>query len=86
MEGKIDFAAVARGYYELHNSPLSKDAAVKQFMRLKEKMVGIGLDGGTKGWEKGVIWRCVEEKTVKKEDYGDEQRAVKESPFKKVKK
>jgi hypothetical protein len=94
--GKIDFAGVAKDYQTLHNSPLSKDAAAKRFMRLKEKMLRIGSDGGITDSKKRANEEGLSEETgalkesplkkVKKEDFGDEKRAVKGSPLKKAKK
>lgn len=91
---KIDFAGVARDYEKLNNSPLSKDAAAKRFMRLKEKMKRIGSDGGPMGSKKRVNEEGLFEekgtlkksplKKVKTEDFGHEQCAVEESAFEKV--
>jgi hypothetical protein len=74
--GKIDFAAVARDYQKRYNSPLSKDAASKRFIRLKAKIVQIGSDDGTTG----------SKKRVNKEGLFEEKGALKKGPLKEVKK
>lgn len=69
--GKIDFAAVAKDYETIHQSPLSRNAAAKRYQRLKEKLDKADITPGGKRVRVEEFGECSVngrvEKKVKKE-------------------